>query len=91
MRLPAGCAVGNALCHHALNAVELNAGDDSANIDRFVERRADPQTGTATQLVAWASFGYVRPTDDDFKMFRVLLLAVVPQISGLLLMISRSA
>jgi hypothetical protein len=56
-----------------------------------VERRADPQTGTATQLVAWASFGQVRPTEDDFQMFRVLLLALLPQIGGLLLMISRSA
>jgi hypothetical protein len=45
----------------------------------------------ADQLVARASFGYVRPTDDDFQMFRVLVLAVLPQISGLLLMISRSA
>ena len=27
-----------------------------------VERRADPQTGTATQLVAWASFGQVTST-----------------------------
>jgi hypothetical protein len=55
-----------------------------------VERRADPQTGTTTQLVAWASFGWVRPTEDDFQMFRVLLLALLPQTGGLLLMLARS-
>jgi hypothetical protein len=56
-----------------------------------VERRSDPQTGTATQLVAWASFGQVRPTEHDFEMLRVLLLALLPQMGELLLMVSRSA
>ena len=52
-----------------------------------VERRADPQTEAAAKLVAWASLGVFRPTDDDFAMLRRALLALLPQIGGLLLMV----
>ena len=51
---------------------------------------ADPQTEAASKLAAWVSFGTVRPTGDDFGMLRLLLLALLPQIGGLLLMVSRS-
>jgi hypothetical protein len=51
---------------------------------------ADPQTEAASKLAAWLSFGTVRPTGDDFSMLRLLLLALLPQIGGLLLMVSRS-
>ena len=43
LRLPAGGAFGDALIHEALNAIELNAGDDGANVDGFIERRADAE------------------------------------------------
>ena len=51
---------------------------------------ADPQTEAASKLAAWVSFGTLRPTGDDFSMLRLLLLALLPQIGGLLLMVSRS-
>jgi hypothetical protein len=50
---------------------------------------ADPQTEAASKLAAWVSFGTMRPTGDDFSMLRLLLLALLPQIGGLLLMVSQ--
>src|ERR1700722_1361691 len=41
--LPASRAFGDALIDEALDAVELNAGDDGADVDGFVERRADAE------------------------------------------------
>jgi hypothetical protein len=52
---------------------------------------ADPQTEAAVKLVAWVSYGIVRPSGDDFAMLRLVLLALLPQIGGILLMVSRSA
>jgi len=57
---------------------------------RSVERRADPQTDAAIRIVAWASRGALQPTGDDFAMLRLVLLALLPQIGGILLMIGRS-
>jgi hypothetical protein len=56
-----------------------------------VGQTADPQTEAAIKLVAWVTHGTLRPSDDDFAMLRLILLALLPQIGGLLLMIGRSA
>jgi len=56
-----------------------------------VRQSADPQTDAAVKLVGWLSRGVVRPSGDDFAMLRLVLLALLPQIGGILLMVSRSA
>jgi hypothetical protein len=56
-----------------------------------VGQSADPQTESAIKLVAWVSLGRLRPAPDDFAMLRLLLLALLPQIGGILLMVGRSA
>jgi hypothetical protein len=56
-----------------------------------VGQTADPQTDAAIKLVAWATHGVLRPSRDDFAMLRLILLALLPQIGGILLMVSRSA
>jgi len=56
-----------------------------------VAHTADPQTDAAIKLVAWASHGMLRPSGDDFAMLRLILLALLPQIGGVLLMVSRLA
>jgi hypothetical protein len=55
-----------------------------------VEETADPQTNAAIRLVAWVSHGWLQPTANDFVMLRLVLLALLPQIGGILLMVSRS-
>jgi hypothetical protein len=57
---------------------------------RSVEQTADPQTEAAIRIVAWVSRGALHPTGDDFAMLRLVLLALLPQIGGILLMIGRS-
>jgi hypothetical protein len=56
-----------------------------------VSQTADPQTDAAIKLVAWATHDVLRPSRDDFAMLRLVLLALLPQIGGILLMVSRSA
>ena len=56
-----------------------------------VRQTADPQTEAAIKIVAWISNGMLRPSSDDFAMLRLVLLALLPQIGGILLMVSRSA
>jgi hypothetical protein len=56
-----------------------------------VGQKADPQTDAAIKLVAWVTHGALRPSGDDFAMLRLVLLALLPQIGGILLMVSRSA
>ena len=56
-----------------------------------VAQTADPQTDAAIRIVAWISHGMLRPTWDDFAMLRLILLALLPQIGGILLMVGRSA
>jgi hypothetical protein len=56
-----------------------------------VGQAADPQNDAAIKLVAWVTRGVVRPSGDDFAMLRLVLLAMLPQIGGILLMVSRSA
>jgi hypothetical protein len=55
-----------------------------------VERTADPQTDAAVRLVTWLSHGTLQPTGNDFAMLRLVLLALLPQIGGILLMVGRS-
>jgi hypothetical protein len=57
---------------------------------RSVEQTADPQTESAIRIVAWASRGMLQPTGDDFAMLRLVLLALLPQIGGILLMVGRA-
>ena len=58
---------------------------------RAIEQTADPQTEAATRMVAWLSGGVLKPTGNDFAMVRLFLLALLPQIGGVLLMIARPA
>jgi hypothetical protein len=55
-----------------------------------VEQSADPQTEAAIRLVSWLSRGSLQPTGNDFAMLRLVLLALLPQIGGILLMVARS-
>lgn len=54
-----------------------------------VAQTADPQTAAAVHIVTWASRGSLAPSSDDIGMVRLLLLALLPQIGGILLMIGR--
>jgi len=56
-----------------------------------VGQTADPQNDAAIKLVAWVTRGILRPSGNDFAMLRLVLLAMLPQIGGILLMVSRSA
>jgi hypothetical protein len=56
-----------------------------------VGKAADPQTDAAVKLVAWVTLGELRPSGEDFAMLRLVLLALLPQIGGILLMVSRLA
>jgi hypothetical protein len=56
---------------------------------RSVEHTADPQTQAAIRVAAWLSGGLLQPTGDDFAMLRLILLALLPQIGGILLMVAR--
>jgi hypothetical protein len=54
-----------------------------------VEHTADPQTEAAIRVVTWVSAGALQPTGNDFAMLRLVLLALLPQIGGILLMVAR--
>lgn len=56
-----------------------------------VGQEADPQTEAAIKLVAWGSRGELRPAPEDFTMFRLILLALLPQVGGILMMVGRRA
>jgi len=60
---------------------------DSATTN--VGQAADPQTIAAIRLVAWGSGGILRPAPEDFAMLRLFLLALLPQVGGLLLLVGR--
>jgi hypothetical protein len=55
-----------------------------------VAATADPQTEAAIRIAAWVSRGMLQPTGDDFAMLRLVLLALLPQIGGILLMVGRA-
>lgn len=52
-------------------------------------KAADPQTEAVIRVVSWASLGALRPTENDFAMLRLIMLALLPQIGGVVLMIGR--
>jgi hypothetical protein len=54
-----------------------------------VGQTADPQTDAAIKLVTWVSHGMLRPAAEDFEMLRLVLLALLPQMGGILLMVRR--
>jgi hypothetical protein len=54
-----------------------------------IAQAADPQTDAAIKLVSWVTHGVIRPAADDFAMLRLCLLALLPQIGGVLLMVAR--
>jgi hypothetical protein len=56
-----------------------------------VVQAADPQTESAIRIVAWMTHGTLQPTGNDFAMLRLVLMALLPQIGGILLMVRRSA
>jgi hypothetical protein len=55
-----------------------------------VERIADPQTDAAIKMVTWLTAGTAKPGAEGFAMLRLMLLALLPQIGGILLMIGRA-
>jgi hypothetical protein len=66
---------------------ELRKGLDAAMAT--VEQSADPQIETAARVIVWASVGLLTPKPNDIAMLRLLLLALLPQVGGILLMIAR--
>lgn len=56
-----------------------------------VEQQADPQVEAATRIVSWLTGGLVRPAGNDFAMLRLMLLALLPQMGGVLLMVGRGS
>jgi hypothetical protein len=57
---------------------------------KTVAGSADPQTDAAIGVVAWLTAGRLTPNANDFAMLRLVLLALLPQIGGILLMIGRA-
>jgi hypothetical protein len=55
----------------------------------LVAETADPQSQAAVRIVAWATRGALAPSADDVVMLRLMLLALLPQIGGILLMVGR--
>lgn len=55
-----------------------------------VEHAADPQAEAAIKILAWLSAGTAKPAADTFAMLRLMLLALLPQIGGILLMVGRA-
>jgi hypothetical protein len=77
------------------NGVNCRKRIDEANRqqDKLDEARkqivSDPQADSASRLIRWLSAGRVVPSADDFGMFRLALLTLLPQLGGLLLMVAR--
>ena len=72
---------------------EAAVADRRAALDgamKAVAVSADPQTLAAIHVVAWLSNGALTPNADDFATLRLVLLALLPQIGGILLMIGRA-
>ena len=71
---------------------EETVSERRRNLDaamKSVEQTADPQTEAAIRIVAWISMGGLKPTGNDFEMLRLILLALLPQVGGILLMVGR--
>jgi hypothetical protein len=54
-----------------------------------VGQGADPQTDAVVRLIVWGTRGMLRPGSEDFAMVRLILLALLPQIGGILMMVGR--
>jgi hypothetical protein len=76
-------------CREREAVIERRQALDTAM--QAVGQTADPQTDAASRIVAWATHGALQPTGNDFAMLRLVLLALLPQIGGILLMVGRSA
>jgi hypothetical protein len=81
--------VGKFCREREADVIEQRRAMDAAM--RTVDQAADPQIEAAIRLVAWASRGVLKPAAEDFVMFRLVLLAGLPQIGGILLMVGRRA
>jgi hypothetical protein len=68
--------------------VDRRAALDAAM--KGVAATSDPQTEAAIGIVAWLTAGRLTPNANDFAMLRLVLLALLPQIGGILLMIGRA-
>jgi hypothetical protein len=55
---------------------------------REVQATADPQITSAARLVSWVSVGRFNPTPDDLDNLRLFFLTLLPQLGGLVLMLS---
>jgi hypothetical protein len=49
---------------------------------------ADPQADTAARLISWMSFGLITVTSNDIHLARIAGMTLVPQLSGLILMLA---
>jgi hypothetical protein len=84
------CKIVGKFCRERETAVsERRKALDTAM--QAVGQTADPQTDAAIRIVAWATHGTLQPSGNDFAMLRLVLLALLPQIGGILLMVGRSA
>jgi hypothetical protein len=79
--------VGKFCREREATVIERRQAFDSAAVS--VGQTADAQSDAAIKLVTWVSRGLLRPTLEDFAMLRLVLLALLPQIGGILLLIGR--
>jgi hypothetical protein len=54
-----------------------------------VAQGGDPQAQALVRIVTWVSRGAVAPSEGDVGMLRLILFALLPQVGGVLLMVSR--
>jgi hypothetical protein len=83
-----GHGVGKFCRERETTVTERRQAVDTAMRD--VARTADPQTEAAVKAVAWLTMGALKPASDDFAMLRLILLALLPQVGGVLLMVGRA-
>ncbi|MGJ4899428.1 hypothetical protein ACQR2B_31090 [Bradyrhizobium oligotrophicum] len=77
-------------CRERETAVETARAELAAAMGA-VQTGADPQAAAVTHLVTWVSAGRVTPTEGDVSMVRLLLVALLSQVAGILLMVSRQS
>ena len=75
-----------------LNTPDPDTFHDDARfaLDALVALTTRPDQIKALRQTVRATRGALRPSGDDFAMLRLVLLALLPQIGGILLMVSRS-
>jgi hypothetical protein len=67
---------------------EQTALEDLTQARREGSAKSDPQVLSASKLITWLSLGRYNPTAEDFAMLRLLLLTLLPQLGGIVLMLS---